>query len=161
MAPVSIGVVSFYMLNPSNPFRIPALAMAIVLVAVNGVVSANDQPLVEVFTASDVPINPDHQVDRLQVYEIDGIQQFEEQVSRGLSEDANTAKLQAIKRTTQLDEGQKQQVERAAVVLSKAMQYGIDRYPAIVFDGEAVVYGLTDLTEAIHRYRQWRETTAQ
>ena len=149
------------MLNPSNPFRIPALVTSIVLVTVNGIVSADDQPLVDVFTTSDLPIISDHQVDRLQVYEIDGIQQFEEQVSRGLSEDANTAKLQAIKRTTQLDEGQKQQVQRAAVGLSKAMQYGIDRYPAIVFDGEAVVYGVTDLAEAMHRYRQWQETTAQ
>ena len=161
MAPVSIGVVSFYMLNPSNPFRIPALAMAIVLVAVNGVVSANDQPLVEVFTASDVPINPDHQVDRLQVYEIDVIRQFEKEISRGLSEDVNTAKHQAIERVTQLDEKQKQQVQRSSIGLIKAMQYGIARYPAIVFDGEAVLYGVTDLTEAIHRYRQWRETTTQ
>ena len=161
MAPVSIGVVSFYMLNPSNPFRIPALAMAIVLVAVNGVVSANDQPLVEVFTASDVPINPDHQVDRLQVYEIDVIRQFEKEISRGLSEDVNTAKHQAIERVTQLDEKQKQQVQRSAIGLTKAMQYGIDRYPAIVFDGEAVVYGVTDLADAMNRYRQWQETAAQ
>ena len=161
MAPVSIGVVSFYMLNPSNPFRIPALAMAIVLVAVNGVVSANDQPLVEVFTASDVPINPDHQVDRLQVYEIDVIRQFEKEISRGLSEDVNTAKHQAIERVTQLDEKQKQQVQRSSIGLIKAMQYGIARYPAIVFDGEAVLYGVTDLTEAIHRYRQWREAAEQ
>ena len=161
MAPVSIGVVSFYMLNPSNPFRIPALAMAIVLVAVNGVVSANDQPLVEVFTASDVPINPDHQVDRLQVYEIDVIRQFEKEISRGLSEDVNTAKHQAIERVTQLDEKQKQQVQRSAIGLSKGMQYGIDRYPAIVFDGEAVVYGVTDLADAMNRYRQWQETAAQ
>ena len=29
------------------------------------------------------------------------------------------------------------------------MQYGIDRYPAVVFDGEAVVYGVTDLTVAL------------
>ena len=161
MAPVSIGVVSFYMLNPSNPFRIPALAMAIVLVAVNGVVSANDQPLVEVFTASDVSIITDRKVDRVELYEIDGIRRFEKEISRGLSEDANTAKRQAIDRVTQLDEGQKQQFQRSAIGLSKAMQYGIDRYPAVVFDGEVVVYGVTDLTEAIHRYRQWRETTAQ
>ena len=149
------------MLNPSNPFRILALATAIVLVTVNGIVSADDQPLVDVFTTSDLPIISDRQVDRLQVYEIDGIRQFEEQVSRGLSEDANTAKHQAIERVTQLDEKQKQQVQRSSIGLIKAMQYGIARYPAIVFDGEAVLYGVTDLTEAIHRYRQWREAAEQ
>lgn len=161
MAPVLIGVVQPFMLNLSSPFRILAIVTAIVLVTVNGVVSADDQPVVEVFTASNIPIISNHQGERIELYEIDGIRRFEKEISRGLSEDANTAKHQAIERVTQLDEGQKQQVERAAVVLSKAMQYGIDRYPAIVFDGEAVVYGLTDLTEAIHRYRQWRETTAQ
>ena len=149
------------MLYLPNPLRKLALAAVISLVTVNGVVLASDQPLVEVFTASDVPINPDHQVDRLQVYEIDVIRQFEKEISRGLSEDVNTAKHQAIERVTQLDEKQKQQVQRSSIGLIKAMQYGIARYPAIVFDGEAVLYGVTDLTEAIHRYRQWREAAEQ
>ncbi len=135
--------------------------MAIVLVAVNGVVSANDQPLVEVFTTSDVSIITDWKVDRVELYEIDGIRQFEEEISRGLSVDTNTAKRQAIDHVAQLDEGQKQQVQRSSIGLIKAMQYGIARYPAIVFDGEAVLYGVTDLTEAIHRYRQWREAAEQ
>ena len=161
MAPVLIGVVQPFMLNLSSPFRILAIVTAIVLVTVNGVVWADDQPVVEVFTASDVSIITDRKVDRVELYEIDGIRRFEKEISRGLSEDANTAKRQAIDRVTQLDEGQKQQFQRSAIGLSKAMQYGIDRYPAVVFDGEVVVYGVTDLTEAIHRYRQWRETTAQ
>ena len=149
------------MLNPSNPFRIPTLVIAIVLMTVSGVVSANDQPLVEVFTTSDVSIITDWKVDRVELYEIDGIRQFEEEISRGLSVDTNTAKRQAIDHVAQLDEGQKQQVQRSAIGLSKAMQYGIDRYPAVVFNRESVVYGVTDLTEAIHRYRQWREAAEQ
>ena len=110
---------------------------------------------------SDISIITGLNTDRVELYEIDGIQRFEQEISRGLSGDVNTAKQQAIDRVTQLDEGQKQQVQRSAIGLTKAMQYGIDRYPAIVFDGEAVVYGMTDLTEAIHRYRQWREAAAQ
>ncbi|WP_404357111.1 TIGR03757 family integrating conjugative element protein [Methylotuvimicrobium sp. KM1] len=36
------------------------------------------------------------------------------------------------------------------------MQYGISRYPAIVFDrGKAVVYGVTDLNRALAIYREW------
>ena len=149
------------MLNPSSPLRIPTLVIAIVLMTVSGVVSANDQPLVEVFTTSDVSIITDWKVDRVELYEIDGIRQFEEEISRGLSVDTNTAKRQAIDHVAQLDEGQKQQVQRSAIGLSKAMQYGIDRYPAVVFNRESVVYGVTDLTEAIHRYRQWREAAEQ
>jgi hypothetical protein len=40
--------------------------------------------------------------------------------------------------------------------LVQAMQYGIDRYPAIVFDGKAVVYGITDVRAATQRYQQWQ-----
>ncbi|MCB1881336.1 MAG: TIGR03757 family integrating conjugative element protein [Gammaproteobacteria bacterium] len=138
-----------------------ALATAIIMVTVNSVVWAGDQPLVELFTAFDIPIIPDHQVDRVQVYEIDGIKRFEEQLSRGLPSDADAARRQAIERVTHVYEGQKKQVQRSAVGLSKAVQYGIDRYPAVVFDGEAVVYGVTDLGEALHRYRQWQEAPAQ
>ena len=48
------------------------------------------------------------------------------------------------------------QLENAANGLLKAKQYGIDRYPAIVFDGRAVVYGITDIQAATQRYRQWQ-----
>jgi integrating conjugative element protein (TIGR03757 family) len=49
------------------------------------------------------------------------------------------------------------QLPRAALGLTKAVQYGIDRYPAIVFDGQAEVFGIADVEQAFHRYRQWRE----
>jgi len=36
----------------------------------------------------------------------------------------------------------------------KAKQWGIQRYPAVVFgDGDSVVYGVTDLQEAIERWQ--------
>ena len=47
-------------------------------------------------------------------------------------------------------------MQMAAHGLAKAMQYGVDRYPAIVFDGQAVVYGVTDVQTAIAHYRAWR-----
>ena len=36
-------------------------------------------------------------------------------------------------------------MQRAAMGLAKAMQYGIDQYPAIVFDGDLAIYGVTDI----------------
>ena len=41
------------------------------------------------------------------------------------------------------------------------MQYGIDRYPAIVFDGQAVVYGLTDIYAAYQLYQRWQAESAE
>jgi integrating conjugative element protein (TIGR03757 family) len=41
--------------------------------------------------------------------------------------------------------------------LSVSMQYQIDRNPAVLFDqGRAVVYGVTDLQQALGVYRQWQ-----
>ena len=37
------------------------------------------------------------------------------------------------------------------------MRYGIDRTLAIVCDGQAVIYGVTDVDEAIKRYTRWHE----
>lgn len=40
----------------------------------------------------------------------------------------------------------------------KATQYGLNRYPAIVFDqGKAVVYGVTDLQKALAQYQHWKK----
>ena len=44
-------------------------------------------------------------------------------------------------------------------MLAKVMQYGLDRYPAIVFDSQAVVFGITDLEQALRLYRQWQEAS--
>ena len=95
----------------------------------------------------------------LQIYQLDGIQRFEAKLSSNLPTDPNRSKQIAVQRIQQLDEQTMAAVQNAAVGLAKAMQYGIDRYPAIVFDGKAVVYGLTDLNSALDHYRTWREGT--
>jgi len=48
------------------------------------------------------------------------------------------------------------EMEIAAKGLVQALQYGIDRYPAIVFDGEVVVYGVTDVNAATRIHKQWQ-----
>ena len=92
----------------------------------------------------------------LQIYQLDGIQRFEAKLSSNLPTDPNRSKQIAVQRIQQLDEQTMAAVQNAAVGLAKAMQYDINRYPAIVFDGEAVVYGLTDLSSALDHYRTWR-----
>ena len=49
----------------------------------------------------------------------------------------------------------------AATGLAKALQYGVERYPAVVFDGEVAIYGVTDIREVLQRYQQWREGGTQ
>lgn len=120
--------------------------------------------VIEVFTSSDLPItgkaaiNPDSVRSKtdLHIYELDGIERIEAKLSKGLTGDPEQSKRVVLQRFQQLHEEDRVQMQRAAMGLAKAVQYGIDRYPAIVFDGQVVVYGLTDLEVALQHYRAWR-----
>ena len=119
---------------------------------------------VEVFTASGlqldskIPIEikePIQDTD-LHVYEMNGIQSVEADLSANLPANANQSKRLALQRIQMLDNQVRARMQRSAIGLAMAMQYGVDRYPAIVFDGQAVVYGLTDLQAALAHYHVWR-----
>ena len=137
--------------------RTLAIAMTTLLMAVNGVVSASDEPLIEVFTTSDHSIVVDQQGNSVLIYEVDGITRLEGDLSLGLPADTDAARRQAVERVARVDEERVQRVQRAAMGLAKAMQYGIDRYPAAVFNRDAVVYGVTGLAEVRQRYQRWRK----
>ena len=116
---------------------------------------------IEIFTTRDIQITgkqslPSHPKIDLVRYELDGIQQFEAQLSSNLPTNPDQSKQIALQRIQQLDEREMPAIQDAAVGLAKAMQTGVDRTPAILFDGEAVVYGLTDLGVALDHYRTWR-----
>ncbi len=121
--------------------------------------------LIEVFTTTDMPITGEAAINRqsdykeikLQIYELDGIQRIEAKLSKGLTADLEQSKRIVLQRFQRLDEAARVRVQRAAMGLAKAVQYGVDRYPAVVFDGEVVIYGVADIREALHRYQQWRE----
>ncbi len=97
----------------------------------------------------------------VQSYELDGIQRFEAQLSSNLPADPDQSKRVVLQRFQQLREEDRTWMQRAAMGLAKAMQYGIDRYPAIVFEGKTVVYGVTYIGDAVQRYRQWQEGQKQ
>lgn len=127
-------------------------------------IEAATPQIIEVFTSSDLPITGVAAITadsirpktKLQVYELDGIQRIEVKLSKGLTADPEQSKRIVLQRFQQLDEAARARMQRAALGLAKAVQYGIDRYPAIVFDGAAVVYGVADIHEALRHYQQWR-----
>ena len=120
--------------------------------------------VIEIFTTTDSSVageaaisqQPDYRESELHVYELDGIQRIEAKLSKDLSADPEQSKRIVLQRIQQLDEVSRAQMQRAAMGLAKAVQYGVDRHPAIVFDGQVVVYGLTDLEVALQHYRAWR-----
>ncbi len=122
---------------------------------------------IDVFTTTDTHVigtpslltSPGRPEIELRIYVLDGIQRFETQLSSNLPPDPKQSQQIALQRIQHLDERAMAAMQNTAVGLAKAMQYGIDRYPAIVFDGKVVVYGLTDLSAALDHYRTWRAGT--
>ena len=120
----------------------------------------SDPRLIELFTTTEIPVVgkplaafPEIET---QIYELDGIQRFETRLSHDLPADPKQARQIAMQRLQQWDEATSAQLQQAAMGMAKAMQYGIDRYPAIVFDGRVVAYGLTDLNRALDHYWAWQ-----
>ena len=124
----------------------------------------NPLPVIEVFTTAKQPLhNRDakgagsHDLGaNITVYDIEGIQSVERDLSHNLPAEAQRSKQIALQRIQRLHAQTWLSMHSVATGLTKAVQYGIERYPAIVFDGKAVVYGVTDLTIALEHYRAWQ-----
>lgn len=133
--------------------------------AFSGALQAVEPLSLEVFTAATFPITG--QDDRrlrgatVTVYAVDGLEQFEAILSQNLPAKEDAAKAEAMRRIGELDDARMAPAKEAAIGLAMAVQYGVDRYPAIVFDSIAVVYGVTDLIDALVRYESWRQIQAQ
>ena len=121
---------------------------------------ASEDPLViEVFT--DSTFKHINSVNNTTVYRMDRIDRFQQALSQQLPGDPEIAKKTVIQRLEGMDADLSNDLEYAAKSLLQALQYGINRYPAIVFDGQAVVYGVTDIKAATLLYQQWQVKGSQ
>lgn len=117
---------------------------------------------VEIFSASDEPatnlpeVSASLNTTNIQLYWLDGIHRLEAELSRRLPADAQSAERAVLERLQHLDKNRRDRVAQSAQALARAVELGIDRYPAIVIDGQWVLYGLTDLSEALTFYRSWQ-----
>ncbi len=116
-------------------------------------------PAIEVFTDSTFQVVSVS--DNTTVYVMNRINQLQQALSEGLPSDPENAKQLVLARFQRMDAQLSSELENAAKGLAKAMQYGINRYPAIVFDGDAVVYGVTDVTAATQIYQRWQTRGAR
>lgn len=116
--------------------------------------ASEGSPTVEVFTDSRFPVVGG--TDNATVYVIDRIDQLQQELSKDLPRNPETAKQLALTRFQRMDNHLSSELENASKGLVQAMQYGIDRCPAMVFDGQAVIYGVTDINAATRIYQQWQ-----
>ena len=91
----------------------------------------------------------------ISVYHLDGIQHLEHALSANLPREQAVAKRMALQRIQHLDPNATARLQEAAAGAARAVQYGVDRIPATVMDGQFVVYGRTDLSTALAYYQRW------
>ncbi|MGH1372511.1 MAG: DUF1525 domain-containing protein [Cellvibrionaceae bacterium] len=87
---------------------------------------------------------------------LNSVQSIEERLGKGLPNDPKQARATVDQRIAQIGRSQLDAELRTAYLpLGTMMAYGLDRYPVIIFDKREVIYGMTDLSLAINRHRQW------
>jgi len=91
----------------------------------------------------------------IRYFTINAQARLDEALSKDLPADPALARAIALKRIQALDRpGLAKELSESFEGLLLAQRYGINRYPAVVFDeGKSVVYGVTDLREAVRLYQ--------
>lgn len=94
----------------------------------------------------------------LKVYRIDGLAQIEEQLNQGLPQTETEAMAYVQSRMPDLKKQVQAQAINAANGITLAIHYKLDRIPAIVINRRSVVYGITDVQQALSLYQQSQAT---
>ncbi|HET9644730.1 MAG TPA: TIGR03757 family integrating conjugative element protein [Burkholderiaceae bacterium] len=106
---------------------------------------------VEVFTNAGIALA---NVSTATVYQLDALQRLEAELSQGLPADEAQAQRIAQQRMQRMGAALQQRVANASQGLMLAREYGIERVPAVVIDGKAIVYGVADVAAAVAAYRR-------
>ncbi|HAD31348.1 MULTISPECIES: TIGR03757 family integrating conjugative element protein [unclassified Methylophaga] len=117
-----------------------------------------NQLIVEAFYDKDtrlVNVQLAERVASVKSYDLSAPDQFEKQLSEGLSSDPTIAQKQAKERIEQHGNEIQHQLMAAYEGALIAMKYEINKIPAIVFNGgEHVIYGVNDVNKAISIYKE-------
>ncbi|WP_249960599.1 TIGR03757 family integrating conjugative element protein [Histophilus somni] len=113
---------------------------------------------ITVFSTQAYPIQNAQLAHRL--YHLDSVEQWEEQLSQTLSANPAQAENQAKAFFQHPDSQTKiRELQQAYQGVILGWQMGIRKVPAVLFDspqfGQAVVYGVTDVQQAITLWEQW------
>jgi len=103
------------------------------------------EPAVEVFTLSTLPLTNARDAT---VRYVDALALLEQHLSMSLPPDPARAQQLVAQRMTALGPDLQSRARAGATALARAAQLGVQRAPAIVFEGKWAVYGITDVDTA-------------
>jgi integrating conjugative element protein (TIGR03757 family) len=121
-------------------------------------------PFIEVIHSDAYPVTGIQALKRqgmaIKLYNLDDGKRLVSQLATNLPHNQDAAKKTLQQRFKKMgNQAVKGQFIRAYQGVIVGTQYGVTRYPAVIFDhGRAVVYGITDLPQALTLYRQWQAT---
>lgn len=91
-----------------------------------------------------------------QIFNLDRVDEFETELSEGLPPNEAEAREIFLGRVSAVG---KRVMEKATIDAYQgvitAIRFGINRYPAVIFDGEYVVYGVSDMHQALVIYQRY------
>ena len=123
---------------------------------------AEEQPFIEVISSDLFPVSDIQVLQRqgysINVYNLDNGKRLVAQIGANLPHHQEAAKNALQQRFKKMGEEQvKAQFIQAYQAVTISTQYGLTRYPAVVFNhGESVIYGETNLVQALRLYQQWK-----
>lgn len=117
------------------------------------VITSDKRPLTGVANASALSEGSSPTV---QVHNLDAVGRIERQLSDGLPPDEKLARKIVEQRLTRDGFSKLENNLRDAYQgLLVSLRYSLNRYPAIILDDRAVIYGVSDIDLAVQRYRAW------
>ena len=88
----------------------------------------------------------------LKVYRVDAMAQLEQQLNAGLPKNEADAMAYMRQHEGEIRRRYKDQITNAASGMTLAVQYRLDRLPAIVINRAKVIYGVADVDRAIELF---------
>ncbi|MGH8650660.1 MAG: TIGR03757 family integrating conjugative element protein [Gammaproteobacteria bacterium] len=128
----------------------------VLLVGSHGLMAA-EPGRIEVFTTARTPIAR-ASTPAVRVYHLDLPTRIEAELSASLPQDREAATQLASAALQGTWRKSAETLTHAYRGLLKARRYGLQKLPAMVFDGQAVVYGVIDPEQALGDYRHWRDS---
>lgn len=123
---------------------------------------AAEKLFIEVVTSDLFPVTNLHVLQgqgfSVKVYNLDDGKRLVAQIGANLPNNQNAAKSALQQRFKKMGKEQvKAKFIQAYQVVTLSTKYGLSRYPAVVFNhGESVIYGETNLIQALRHYQQWK-----
>lgn len=113
---------------------------------------------VEVFanSAVHIPQSDLHNHAVVSIYRIDGLAMLEEELNINLPSNEAQAYRYMIEKEAEIKKKYQSRINNAASGLTLAIQYKLNRLPAVVFNQRFVIYGVNDLEQAAMIFQKRR-----